>query len=106
MNEKTLVFDNGGAMDGNLVAALMNGNNRNGNAYGYEWMWMILLWVLWGGNGWGGFGGRGGLSNLPAGLTGHAWHHLLRHAIQRYGTAIPQPSTPLRTSPPPPHTDP
>lgn len=48
MNEKTLVFDNGGAMDGNLVAALMNGNNRNGNAYGYEWMWMILLWVIWG----------------------------------------------------------
>lgn len=37
MNEKTLVFDNGGAMDGNLVAALMNGNNRNngyGNGYG------------------------------------------------------------------------
>lgn len=33
MNEKTLVFDNGGAMDGNLVAALMNGNNRN-NGYG------------------------------------------------------------------------
>lgn len=32
MNEKTLVFDNGGAMDGNLVAALMNGNNRN-NGY-------------------------------------------------------------------------
>lgn len=61
MNEKTLVFDNGGAMDGNLVAALMNGNNRNngyGNGYGWEWMWMILLWALWGGNGWGGFGGR------------------------------------------------
>ena len=39
MNEKTLVFDNGGAMDGNLVAALMNGNNRNngyGNGYGWE----------------------------------------------------------------------
>ena len=55
MNEKTLVFDNGGAMDGNLVAALMNGNNRNngyGNGYGWEWMWMILLWALWGGNGW------------------------------------------------------
>lgn len=51
MNEKTLVFDNGGAMDGNLVAALMNGNNRNngyGNGYGWEWMWMILLWALWG----------------------------------------------------------
>ena len=52
MNEKTLVFDNGGAMDGNLVAALKNGNNRNngyGNGYGWEWMWMILLWALWGG---------------------------------------------------------
>lgn len=58
MNEKTLVFDNGGAMDGNLVAALMNGNNRNngyGMGYGWEWMWMILLFALWGNNGWGGF---------------------------------------------------
>ena len=72
MNEKTLVFDNGGAMDGNLVAALMNGNNRNGYGmgYGWEWMWMILLWAIWGGNGWGGFGGRGGLQNLPAELNG------------------------------------
>lgn len=55
MNEKTLVFDNGGAMDGNLVAALMNGNNRNGygNGYGWEWMWMILLWAIWGGDEYG-----------------------------------------------------
>lgn len=94
MNEKTLVFDNGGAMDGNLVAALMNGNNRNngyGNGYGWEWMWMILLWALWGGNGWGGFGGRGnGLSNLPAELNGDAGRQLLMNAIQGNGTAINQ----------------
>ena len=47
MNEKTLVFDNGGAMDGNLVAALMNGNNRN-NGYGNGY-----------GNGWGNGSGKG-----------------------------------------------
>ena len=97
MNEKTLVFDNGGAMDGNLEAALMNGNNRNGygNGYGWEWMWMILLWAIWGGNGWGGFGGRGGLSNLPAELNGDAGRQLLKNAIQGNGTAISQHSSTL-----------
>ena len=90
MNEKTLVFDNGGTMDGNLVAALMNGNNRNGYGNGWEWMWMILLWAIWGGNGWGGFGGRGGLSNLPAELNGDAGRQLLMNAIQGNGTAISQ----------------
>lgn len=102
MNEKTLVFDNGGAMDGNLVAALMNGNNRNngyGNGYGWEWMWMILLWALWGGNGWGGFGGRGnGLSNLPAELNGDAGRQLLMNAIQGNGTAINQLASSLNCS--------
>ena len=97
MNEKTLVFDNGGAMDGNLVAALMNGNNRNGNAYGYEWMWMILLWVLWGGNGWGGFGGRG-MGSLPAELNGDAGRQLLMNAIQGNGSAISQLASSLNCS--------
>lgn len=97
MNEKTLVFDNGGAMDGNLVAALMNGNNRNGNAYGYEWMWMILLWVLWGGNGWGGFGGRG-TGSLPAELNGDAGRQLLMNAIQGNGSAISQLASSLNCS--------
>ena len=92
MNEKTLVFDNGGAMDGNLVAALMNGNNRNngyGNGYGWEWMWMILLWALWGGN---------GLSNLPAELNGDAGRQLLMNAIQGNGTAINQLASSLNCS--------
>lgn len=98
MNEKTLVFDNGGAMDGNLVAALMNGNNRNGNAYGYEWMWMILLWVIWGGNGFGGFGGRNGLQNLPAELSGASGRELLANLIQGNGTALSQVASALNCS--------
>lgn len=100
MNEKTLVFDNGGAMDGNLVAALMNGNNRNGygSGYGWEWMWMILLWAIWGGNGWGGFGGRDGLQNLPAELNGDAGRQLLMNAIQGNGTAISQLASSLNCS--------
>ena len=104
MNEKTLVFDNGGAMDGNLVAALMNGNNRNngyGMGYGWEWMWMILLFALWGNNGWGGFGGRGGfggLQNLPAELNGDAGRQLLMNAIQGNGTAINQLASSLNCS--------
>ena len=100
--DKIFMFDqpDGGAsrgMDPNLVAALMNGNNRNGNAYGYEWMWMILLWVIWGGNGWGGFGGRG-MGSLPAELNGDAGRQLLMNAIQGNGSAISQLASSLNCS--------
>ena len=101
--DKIFMFDqpDGGAsrgMDPNLVAALMNGNNRNGYGNGWEWMWMILLWALWGGNGWGGFGGRNGLQNLPAELNGDAGRELLMNAIQGNGNAIAQLASSLNCS--------
>lgn len=39
-----------------------NGNN-NGFGYGAEWLWIIVLFALfgWGGNGFGGFGGNNGV---------------------------------------------
>lgn len=46
-------------MDPNLVAALMNGRNNQdgfGGANGW-WLWIIVLFWLWGGRGFGnGFG--------------------------------------------------
>ena len=72
-SDKTYIFDGGGSgggldiaalvssmmgnkgMDPNLVAALMNGNNNRG-AWGGDgcwWIWIILLFFCWGGNGFG-----------------------------------------------------
>lgn len=52
----------GNKMDPNLVAALMNGRNNQdqfGGANGW-WLWIIVLFWLWGGRGFGnGFGGNG-----------------------------------------------
>lgn len=45
----------GNGLDPNLVAALMNGN-KNQDAWGGGgcwWLWIIVLFWLWGGNGFG-----------------------------------------------------
>ena len=107
-SDKTYIFDGGGSgcgldiaalvssmmgnkgMDPNLVAALMNGNNNRG-AWGGDgcwWIWIILLFFCWGGNGFG-FGGNGA-NGLPAQLNGDAGRELLMNAIQGNGTAITQ----------------
>lgn len=83
-----LMGGKGNSLDPNLVAALMNGN-RNQDAWGGAgcwWIWIILLfWVFgWGGNG---FGGRNG-GGLPAELNGDAGRELLMNAIQGNGSAI------------------
>ena len=44
--------------------AIGQGNNNNGwgGAWGAEWLWIIVLFALFGNNGWG-FGGNGGCGN-------------------------------------------
>lgn len=70
-------------LDPNLVAALMNGN-KNQDAWGGAgcyWIWIILLFFLWGGNGFGnGFGN--GANGIPAQLNNEAGRELLMNAIQ------------------------
>lgn len=61
----------GKGVDPNLMALLSQGRN-NQDQWGGSWwfIWIILLWFCWGGNGFG-FGGRngGGLQGrLPAWL--------------------------------------
>ena len=83
-------------MDPNLVAALMNGNN-NRSAWGGDgcwWIWIILLFFCWGGNGWGG----NGMNSLPAQLNGDADRELLMNAIQGNGSAITQLASSLNCS--------
>ena len=52
---------------------MMYGNN-NGFGYGGDWIWIILLFALFGNGGWGGFGGFGGgfggMYEFPWLLTG------------------------------------
>lgn len=61
----------GNKMDPNLVAALMNGRNNQdqfGGANGW-WLWIIVLFWLWGGRGFGNGFGNGGencANGLPA----------------------------------------
>lgn len=86
-------------MDPNLVAALMNGNNNRG-AWGGDgcwWIWIILLFFCWGGNGFGGFGNNGA-NALPAQLNGDAGRELLMNAIQGNGNAISQLASSLNCS--------
>ena len=116
-SDKTYIFDGGTSgggldiaaivssmmgnkgMDPNLVAALMNGNNNRGSwgGDGCWWIWIILLFFCWGGNGFGGFGNNGA-NGLPAQLNGDAGRELLMNAIQGNGTAINQLAASLNCS--------
>lgn len=92
----------GNKMDPNLVAALMNGRNNQdqyGGANGW-WLWIIVLFWLWGGRGFGnGFGGNGGenpvLNGLPSQINNDYGRELLMQAIQGNGQAISQLSSAL-----------
>lgn len=86
----------GNKMDPNLVAALMNGKNNQdgfGGANGW-WLWIIVLFWLWGGRGFGnGFGGGEGnpaVNGLPAQLNNDYGRELLMQAIQGNRSAIDQ----------------
>lgn len=77
----------GNKMDPNLVAALMNGRNNQdgfGGANGW-WLWIIVLFWLWGGRGFGNGFGNGGdccANGLPAQLNNDYGRELLMQAIQ------------------------
>ena len=84
----------GSKMDPNLVAALMNGRNNQdqfGGANGW-WMWVILMFFLWGGRGFGNaFGnGEGCCHPLPNQLNNNYGLDLLLQAIQGNRTATEQ----------------
>lgn len=86
-------------LDPNMVAALMS-NKNNQDAWGGAgcwWIWIILLFFLWGGNGFGnGFGN--GANGIPAQLNNEAGRELLMNAIQGNGTAINQLASSLSCS--------
>ena len=87
----------GKGVDPGLLALLNQGRN-NQDAWGGNGMWfiwIILLWFIWGRNGWGnGFGGNG----LPAELNGDVGREYLMSAIQGNGNAINQLASSLNCS--------
>lgn len=87
-------------IDPNLAAMLSQANNNKG-AWGGDcaWIWIILLFFVFGGWGNGnGFGGNNGANGLPAQLNNDAGREMLMNAIQGNGTAISQLSSSLNCS--------
>lgn len=78
---------NKGNMDPAALMAMMNNNGIGGN--GCWWIWIILLFFVWGGWGGNGFGNRGGeASQLASQLNTDANTNLLMQAINGNKEAI------------------
>lgn len=67
------------------LLALLNQGRGSQDQWGGSWwfIWIILLWFCWGGNGFGNRFGNGG--GLPAGLNGDVGREYLMSAIQGNG---------------------
>ena len=96
-SSKIMMFpEMGNGIDPNLLLAM----NNNGGFGGNNWIWILFLWLIWGGawgnNGWGGNnnGAAGFLSNQ---MNNDAGRELLMNAIQGNGNAISQLSSLLNT---------
>lgn len=101
MDSKTYVFGENGNQnfDPNLLFGMMMGGGGFGGFGGGNWLWPLLLFALWGNNGFGfgGFGGnRGGCGNaagfgfLSDQLNNDAGRALIMQAIQGNDNAISQ----------------
>lgn len=107
--EKTYVFDtaadrgsldssaiiaslmNNRGVDPNLMAMLINAS-KNQDAWGgggMWWIWVIIMFWLWGGNG-NMFGRNGGLDGIPNQINNDFGRDILLQAINGNGTAISQ----------------
>ena len=112
--EKTYVFDNaesGGLNSSALIASLMQNKgidpnlmamltnaSKNQDAWGGSgcwFMWVILLFWLWGGNGYGNYFGRGTADGIPNQLNNDFGREVLLQAINGNGQAISQLATTL-----------
>lgn len=78
-------------IDPNLLLAMQN----NGGFGGNNWIWILFLWLIWGGN-WGnnGFGGNNGTGYLANQMSNDAGRDLLLQAINGradfLGSSVPK----------------
>ena len=84
-------------IDPNLLLAM----NNNGGFGGNNWIWILFLWLIWGGyGGWGnngGFGGNAGTGFLSNQISNDTGRELLMTAIQGNKDAIGNLATLLNT---------
>ena len=80
------------------LLALLNQGRGSQDQWGGSWwfIWIILLWFCWGGNGFSNRFGNGG--GLPAELNGDVGREYLMSAIQGNGNAINQLASSLNCS--------
>lgn len=80
------------------LLALLNQGRGSQDQWGGSWwfIWIILLWFCWGGNGFGNRFGNGG--GLPAELNGDVGREYLMSVIQGNGNAINQLASSLNCS--------
>ena len=73
-------YGNNAGIDPNLLLAM----NNNGGFGGNNWIWILFLWLIWGGYGYGngGFGGGNGAGFLSNQISNDAGRELLMNAIQ------------------------
>ena len=77
-----------------LMTMMNNGGFGNGN-----WIWVLFLWMMWGGygNGFGGFGGNNGTGFLANQMNNDAGRDLLLQAINGRADALNQLATMLNS---------
>lgn len=77
-----------------LMTLMNNGGFNNGN-----WIWILFLWMMWGGygNGFGGFGGNNGTGFLANQMNNDAGRDLLLQAINGRADSLNQLATMLNS---------
>ena len=75
-----------------LIAALMNGKDNKGDfgGDGSWWLWILLMFFLFGNRGFGNFFGNGAIEGIPAQLNNETGRELLMQAIQGNRGAVEQ----------------
>ena len=97
-SSKIMMFPEMGnnGIDPNLLLAM----NNNGGFGGNNWIWILFLWLIWGGawgNGWNGNNGNNAAGFLSNQISNDTGRELLMNAIQGNGNAISQLANLLNT---------